>query len=171
MAGENSTPAKRPYTQRENRLRSEFLAAAYPGARILINPRLGAEAIDVGSAAAGGRPARGSQVSQMYADAAIVLPNQVLLWEFKIVLDGRAVGQLLEYADAWPDSPDYNQYRNLPVSLHICATAARRSALRVAKRLGIEVVFYAPAWAVQMAESWYPQLSRPIVGGSYSESG
>lgn len=171
MADEVASPPRRQYTQRETRLRSEYLALAYPHARILINPRLGPAHLDVGASLPADVSPKILQGTQMYADAAIVLPGEVMLWEFKIVLDGRAIGQLLEYADSWADSPDYNELRGMPVSLHICTAAARRTAMNLARRNNIDVVLYSPAWAMEMIAGWYFNLSRPIQGGSARVTG
>lgn len=160
--------AARLYQARERRLLSEYLAIARPGARIVLNARLGPQAFRVGGTVPAGVDPRIFSNTQMYADAAVIKAGAVELWEAKAVLDGRAIGQLLEYQLALAQSPDYVEFRSLPATLHIVAAVARPTALALADKLGIEVKLYAPAWITADFANWYANTQSPIAPASAS---
>ena len=158
--------AGRKNAQRERRLLSEYLAIARPKQRVIFNARLGPVALQSPGALPVGIPPQVFSNSQMYSDAVVVGDGYVEIWEAKGVMDGRAIGQLLEYELALRQSPDFVEFRNEPAKLEIVCAVARPTAVALAKQLNIEVHFYAPAWIVQDFASWYTNLQQPILAAS-----
>ena len=111
------------------------------------------------------------QNTRMYADAAVETDTGVEVWEAKAVLTGAGIGQLMEYAIAWPESPDDHEFAGMATTLKIVTAVARPTALRLAASVGIEVHIYTPAWIVAEFEAWYTHLARPIAGASASVAG
>jgi hypothetical protein len=107
----------------------------------------------------------------MYADAVVIFPDRAELYEGKIVLDGRGIGQIMEYRLAWPSSPDNLTYSRLPLSLHIVAATARSTALALAASQGIQVHLFTPQWVIDMWSSWYGNQSQPIQPASAAITG
>jgi hypothetical protein len=156
----------RQYTQRETRLLSEYLALTRANQRKILNPKLGPQTWQIATNSGAAASSQLQSPTMMYADAAVLYPDHVELWEAKIVLDGRAIGQLLEYQLALPQSPESVSFRSLPSELHIVAAAARPTALQLCAQVGITVHMYTPAWALEDFASWYQNLTKPIVGAS-----
>ena|SRR5216684_2759349 len=152
----------RVYTQRERRLLSEWLALYKAGARIIVNPRLGSAPIRTAAPAGSANPSQIQQNAMMYADAVVIYPDRAELYEAKIFLDGRAIGQLLEYQVALPASPDFIEWRGLPLTLHVVAATARATTLTLCDRLRIAVHLYTPGWVVENFAAWFGAQSRPL---------
>ena len=161
----------RQYTSRERRLLSEFLALHRAKNRKILNFRLGAQAFRTGAPMPAGVPEAAYQNTRMYSDAAVENNGIVELWEAKAVLTGAGIGQLMEYAIAWPESPDDHEFAGMATTLKIVTAVARPTALRLAASVGIEVHIYTPAWIVAEFEQWYTHLARPIAGASASVAG
>lgn len=163
--------ANRPYQQREKRLLAEFIALNRPANRVIFNFRLGPQAFRTAGPLPSNIPKNFFDNTRMYADAAVVFPAYVELWEAKAVLDGRAIGQLLEYQLAWPGSPDDPGLAHMETRLRIVTAVARPTAMRLAASLNIEVHLFTPAWIVAEFEQWYLNVTRPIAPSSATVSG
>ena len=142
----------RTYTPRTSRLLSEYLAANYPSAQViqemhLTLPNPGAVA------RAGGRvsPLFGSTILG-YADAAVILPGEVQLWEAKDAISGAAMGQLEQYARWWPEAYESTQFPNRQLTLHLLAANDNPVLRAVAQGKGISVVVYKPGWYDQSVQ-------------------
>jgi hypothetical protein len=143
----------RTYTPRTSRLLSEYLAHTYPTARVVQEmhiTRPNPEAI----AKAGGKvsPLFGSTILG-YADAAVILPAEVQLWEAKDAPSGAAIGQLLQYGRWWPTSYEGSQNSTRVLTLHLLVATDRPEISAAARADGIEVVVYAPAWFATSIEA------------------
>lgn len=82
-----------------------------------------------------------------WADARVVANQEVWLVEAKIVGTGGGYGQLLDYANEYPASADYQLFaprRIVPILL--CAFERPRSAALFSP-LGIRTVIFTPSWA------------------------
>ena len=81
-----------------------------------------------------------------YVDAAVILPDKVILVEAKIVLQQGARDALQAYAKLWPSTPEYKLYSKLPVKLLIVAAVIDPIFKQMAEADGIQVVQYSPPW-------------------------
>lgn len=153
----------RTYIPRTSRLLSEYLAKAYPQAKIIQEARLIAP--DPEAKAKYGPAVHRNFGGTLlgYPDAVVILPNEVQIWEAKIFADGGAIGQLEGYGAGWPQSTLGADYVGRPVTLHLLATRSNSLYDQVAAEKGITVVIYAPAWflASQMSTEEY-QAQRKI---------
>jgi hypothetical protein len=154
----------REYAQRERRLIVEFLAGYAPAIKPIYNARLGPYPPSFAQKLTSTGALQQISPSQKYADAALIYPDHVELWEAKINLNGEAIGQLLVYRRAWPQTPEYAGEANKPVTLHIVAGYADPLAIAEAQAQGISVTLYTPQWLQQMAQNWPAASSQPIVG-------
>lgn len=161
----------RTYTPRTTRLLSEYLALTYPNAKVIQELHLTAvNAAAVAAAGAGVSPRFGSTIMG-YADAAVILPGRVLLWEAKDRPTASGVGQLVGYGQLWRLSHESTLYPDSALSLHLLVAHDVPNLSASARVQGIEVVVYDPAWyeessaesernsAVRRAEA----LAQPIL--------
>jgi len=162
----SSSTGNRGYVNREIRLLSEFFGYRYRTAHWQLRVRLGSQTLAGPGVIEPGKNVPQAIVTQMWADGVVYLPTETQIWEAKVVLTGSAIGQLLEYRQAWPASPGLPPSASTNVTLHTVAARARQAAVDVAKQWGIEVALYAPAWLLADAAAWDTYLSKPILPAS-----
>jgi hypothetical protein len=93
-----------------------------------------------------GRAVRAYRPYRPECDAAIITADEVIVIEGKImkVLDGLA--KLPIYRMLIPESPEFYEYRNLPVRAVLVTPKEPQWEKRVAKEFDIEVVIFTPDW-------------------------
>jgi hypothetical protein len=88
-----------------------------------------------------------------WADARVVTGLDVWIVEAKIVAKGSAYGEVLDYADQYPASADYQQYRPLRIRPVVLAAFTRDRCTRYFERLGVMTITFTPSWAAQALAS------------------
>ena len=82
-----------------------------------------------------------------WADMRIFTGAEVWIVEAKIVATGAAYGQLLDYADEYPLSADYREFKPAPiVPIVLCAFERVRTAA-LFQRFGARTILFTPSWA------------------------
>lgn len=109
--------ASRPYTQKEWRLLSWWLALKHPNADITLNPRLGAP---VQRPAVPYEPTSQEPVSrvfQRYADAILIESGEPTIVEAKLEPDPGIFSQLIHYARKFRIDPAWASFSNRELAL------------------------------------------------------
>lgn len=159
--------ANRPYTLREKRLVAEFLAAKYPHAVTIQEPRLGppaplapgVPATNFNNAIAGN--ARG------YADALVIEPLTLTLVEGKIEPDVTSIAQLYLYSLLLPLTPELSQYKGRKVRTLAVWGMPQAVLSKVAEKFGVEVVVFTPPWVRADLQEKYANKLRMTSPGWY----
>lgn len=152
--------ANRSYTLREKRLVAEFLAAKYPHAITIQEPRLGPPAplaagipaTNFNNAIAGN--ARG------FADALIIEPQTLTLVEGKVEPDVTSIAQLYLYSLLLPLTPELSQYKGRKVRSLAVWGMPEPVLSKVAAKFGVEVVVFSPAWVQEDLRAKYANKLR-----------
>ena len=81
--------------------------------------------------------ARAFKVIQGYADLVFIDDGKVNIVEFKTRDFKGAVGQLLSYRQEFGKTPEFEPYRNMPISLVLVASRRDETTIELAKSEGI----------------------------------
>lgn len=86
-----------------------------------------------------------------WADARVYTGSEVWLIEGKLVATGGAYGQLMDYANEYPDSRDYEQFAPAPIVGIVLTMAARRQTSNLFQMQGIRTVVFQPSFPLSQA--------------------
>jgi hypothetical protein len=79
------------------------------------------------------------------------MPDHMLIIEGKMKCKPDVVSQLQNYRDLFPDTPDFDKYKNEPIKLKVVAAMMDEKTKEFIERNGIEVEIYRPS----NFEEWY----------------
>lgn len=136
----------RTYTPRTTRLLAEYLAVTYPHAKVFQEMHLTRVNPAAVAAAGKGVSPRFGGVTMGFADAAVILPLEVGLWEAKDRLTQAGISQLASYGLLWPLSYESTLYPGSLLTLHLLCANDDSTMHENAVNQGVSVVVYAPAW-------------------------
>lgn len=140
-------PPRRDWTPRETRLVAEYVARAFPDARVILHPRLGPPLprSDLGRFSEDEARAVG-HVLRRYADAIVVERDRLLVVEAKIILEPGVISQLLLYLELVKTTPELEQFRGRPLQGLIVCSVLDEATVALAARSGLRVVTWRPPW-------------------------
>jgi len=90
--------------------------------------------------------------SRPEADAIVYLPDRLILIEGKIFKVREGLGALRMYRDLLPDTPEFDEFRALPIRAELLCVQPLPWVLQAAEKADIAIVRYAPDWLVQIWE-------------------
>jgi len=93
-----------------------------------------------------GEDPRAFQKWRSYADAIVILRDRIVLIEAKIHDLRRGVGDLLDYAAIFWDTPEMAAYRDKRLELLLVIPVPDYRTLESAKRHKVAVDIYCPSW-------------------------
>ena len=105
-------------------------------------------------------PVPGGQDNPLYyklrrwADIIISMPDHISLIEVKMLAKPDVVGQLLNYAVLFPQTPMFEKYWSLPVKLKVVCSLTDEVTKKVIESQGIEVEI----WKASNFDAWYEQV-------------
>ena len=105
-------------------------------------------------------PVPGGQDNPLYyklrrwADIIIRMPDHISLIEVKMLAKPDVVGQLLNYAVLFPQTPMFEKYWSLPVKLKVVCSLTDEVTKKFIESQGIEVEI----WKASNFDAWYEQV-------------
>ena len=144
----------------ETRLLSEYLAARWSAARVLIQPRLGLLQPEGESKNLTWAELRLLGVWRRYPDAVCILPRRVTIIEATLKPDPSKISLVQLYRDLWLTTEEYAEFRSRPVDLLLVWTLPDTATEALARRQGIGVEIYRPAWVDEWLLSLTPRGRR-----------
>ena len=149
-----------PIDLRESRLLSEYLALKYPGARVVLQPRLGAVPAHLQDAGLSSSELRMLGVWRRYPDAVILEPNLVTVVEACLKPDPGKISIIELYASLFPQTVEFEQFRSLPVSMLLVWAVPDEAVAAMARQRGIRVDIFQPTWVLDWLETLYARHRR-----------
>ena len=157
----------RPWEARELRMTVDYLIQAHPEAKHMTRVRVGPLPSGAEAAAEEGISPRMYIPVLHWADGVALYPDHIVLLEVKVKLHSDALGQILTNLDLFPDTPEFNDRRDLPISPEVVYAYPDRETLRMLDRHGIRAVRFRPdyieAYYVEQLQKVYEP--RPKVPG------
>lgn len=138
------------YTQIEERMMSEYVAANLRGAKTWVHVRLGMPpGLKIGDP--NWQYQRALKTPMLLeADLIYVQDNTLVVCEFKVRRFQEAIGKLLQYALLIPETPDFQGWKPENIRLKVVFGRPDSLAQDLAARLGIEVEQFEPPWLQEM---------------------
>ncbi len=161
----------RGYTQREGRLVTEWVTAAFPQAHVAYRVRLGAFDPSLADTALTDAQLRALGVFRRYVDALVLERDRVHLVEGKILSRPGALEQLELYARLFPLTPAYQAYRDLPLVQHLVVAVRDPVVEGMARERGVLFHEYHPAWVDEYLQQLRPRDRSPSLSGGLFEEG
>jgi hypothetical protein len=153
----------------EPRLVTEYVTATWPDATVLYDVQVGPVPTELAEKYGEAQAARIARTARPRADAIIVLPEEIILLEGKIMDVNQGLGMLYLYKLALPQTPELQQYLTFvitspvgnltdphgsdmrvirkPIRMILVAANPPEWATTICEHTDIEVVEYCPAWA------------------------
>jgi hypothetical protein len=101
-----------------------------------------------------------------WADARVVTPSEVWLVEGKLVATGCAYGQVLDYANQYPQSADYQQFAPRAIVPIVVCQASRARAAALFASYGVRTVVFAPTFTLAHSLQKLFPAAAPLPPGS-----
>ena len=150
----------RRWNPREMRLVSEYLAENYPHAVTMQRVRLGTvpeELIIPGMEEA---EIRMLTVYKRYADALVILPDELILIEAAILPDLGDISKLLAYEILLYNTPELKEYLDRPVTKQLVYAIRDDLIVMLAHRSGIVPVQFSPPWIKDYLKELYGYVQK-----------
>lgn len=138
----------RLWQPRESRLLSEWIQKTYPENKVMYRVRLGPYPGWAQKMIEEGVPSELYKIYQRWADAIIILQNEVILVEAKIKANPSVIGQIILYATLLPKTPELSSIKDMPIRKLILTALRDPDVEELAKTFGIEIAVYAPTWVI-----------------------
>lgn len=158
----------------EKRLLEEWIAAKYPQAQTMLNLRLGPTQKHLVNVEVTPQLEAMLRVSNWYADAVILLPNELLVIEAKVDPLPEAVGQTLFYSRLIYRTPGLESVNPALIVPVVLFGEDDSEVSTFARQLGCRVEIYTPAWIAdylvqrQFRRRGISQVSTPGAAGETS---
>lgn len=149
-----------PIALNETRFLSEYLAARWSGARILLQPRVGLINPEGESKNLSWAELRMLGVWRRYPDAVCITPRRVTIIEATLKPDPSKISLIQLYRELWLTTEDYVEFRSLPVDLLLVWTLPDTATEALAHRSGVAVEVWRPAWVDDWLQSLTPRARR-----------
>lgn len=138
----------------ETRLLMDYLAATYPGVPWMTNIRVGpldphVPRIGLSDAA---RKLMGN--FRRYADAVVPLHDSLIVIETTITKAVQKIGQLIEYVDLVPQTPELAAYAGWPVIGELVSAIPDPRAQALCGKMGLRFVVFEPEWLDQFLAAY-----------------
>jgi len=127
----------------ETKFLQEWVDATYPNSFRKYRQRLG-RPVQLGNIGSADNPF--AKNYRLWADAVIILPDKVILVEAKIYRRRDGVAQLKDYAKLFPETPELQGFKNLPLELVLVIPVKDPTVESFAEGTGIKVVVFEPSF-------------------------
>jgi len=160
----SKNPNKRNWEPREQRLVSEFVARFYPDHESRTHAHLGATPPRFKGRWSTDKDAKHLGVFRRWADALVFLPDKIILIEGKILPQPGVISQLKLYAELLPSTPELAEHKNKPIEMVLVCAIEDKLISQLAKREGIHVRIFRPAWIDEYMKIVHPWERTPGLG-------
>ena len=127
--------------RRESRLINEWMAEYHLGVPQWKHPRVGPYP--------GREPEKLKGVKRGWVDIIFKENNIIYLVEAKMRPTAAAAGQLLEYARLFPLTPEFSEFKDLPIRMIFLTTSEDEITRATCESLDVEYVVFRPPWVEQ----------------------
>ncbi len=143
------------------RLIGEWMTRAHPGATVVMRARVGGPDPELKAEGLTDAELRALGVFRRWADAIVLEPGLVHIYEAKIRLSPGALEQLRLYDRLFPLTPEYEAYKDLPRELHLVYAIEDPAIVALAREYGIKAHLFRPAWIDEYLNQLSPRHTRP----------
>ena len=150
----------RKWQPREMQMVSEYLVKFYPAAPFRTRVRLGQlhpslqpELLDSADAAFAG-------VGRRWADALVILKDQLILIEAAILADPGDISKLILYKSLLPHTPELSEYINYNIEMQLVYAIEDPLIVTLARASGIKPVFFQPDWIAEYIKTLMPSKQK-----------
>lgn len=151
---------------REARYVREWVEQEWPEQSARRNVRLGALESGLAGESLSAAEMRANGVFRRYADAVVIDLEGVHIIEGKLHQRAGAIEQLTLYARLFPLTPEFSEFRDLPIIKHLVWAVRDTVIESLAREQGIRVHFFAPPWVRDyLGEIAARKTSNPRTGG------
>ena len=133
--------------QREIQLLAEWLTTLPSNFQTKTHVRVGSEQLVYQGIQLTPSRARAFEVWSDWADARVYTGVELWLVEAKIVGTAGAYGQVLDYADEYPDSADGLLFAGVPIVPLVLVAYEKPRTRNLFAGMGVRTVVFTPAWA------------------------
>lgn len=150
----------------ETRLLMDYLAATYPGVPWMTNIRVGPLDPHIPRAGLSDAAIKLMGNFRRYADAVVITEGRVVVVETTIQKAVQKVGQLLEYLDLVPLTPELAEHSGKPLSGVLVSAIPDPRAQALCGKVGLHFVVFEPSWLAQFLAVYRGGFRRaPLSGG------
>jgi hypothetical protein len=166
MTPEGIPDGPRRRTNASTKLLHEWAQIRYPQVQPIYELRLGPTAKHLVGVAVSPELEAMLRVSNWYADAVFLLPNELLVVESKVDPDPAAIGQVLFYRRLMFETPALAGKTHLPVAAAVLFAEDDEVITPFARDLGVRVEIYTPQWiADYLVQRQFRRRLSPPPGG------
>ena len=130
----------------EMRMLGEYIAREYPQATVFLRLRLGVIQPVGNHGDLDPAELRFLSALARYADAVVILPQEIVIVEAKMRSEPGAIAQLGLYARLAPMTPDLQPYLNRPIVKELVCSVPDPVVDLLARESEVRVKVYAPSW-------------------------
>ncbi len=149
------------FTYGETRMLTEYLAFQYPEARVWERMRLGPLEAVGGAEGWTEEELAMSGVFRRWADAVVLLEDELVIVEAKMRSAPDGVAQLLLYRDLAQLTPELAPYLGRPLVLELVVAVEDPAVSRLCAQQGVRQRVYRPDWLAQWSSSRHRREARP----------
>lgn len=131
---------------------SQYIAETWPNVKVQPRCPLGPIPKDVEKAYGAEKGARVFRPWRPEVDALVFAPKELILIEAKISKPMDGLSKLPVYKAMVPDTPELKEFSRLPVKMQLLLVQPLPWVIEAARRVGVEIVNYAPKWVVEIWE-------------------
>ena len=157
-------PGKRDWQPREQRLVAEFIARFYSDYDSKTHVHLGSTPPRLRGKFISDEAARLVGVFRRWADALVFLPDRIVLIEGKILPRPGVISQLNLYEELLPKTPELAEHIGKPIEKVLVAAINDPVVTELARREGIRVQIFRPAWIDEYLKILHPWERTPGQG-------
>lgn len=145
---------------------SEYLAARYPGARWLLNAKLGGDLPPRTGMDLTESERRMLQVYKRYADAVVITTTEIVVIEATILNSLHKVGPLLQYVALVPHTPSLREYLPRRIRGELVTAVPDAVAEHIARRQNLDYVTFSPPWLSEFFAIYPGRVRRAPAPGT-----
>jgi len=157
----SESPKKRDWQPREQRLVAEFIAQFYPDYDSRTHVHLGSTPPRLLGRYSTNEDARLTGVFRRWADGLVFMPDRLVLIEGKILPQPGVISQLKLYAELLPKTPELAEHKDKPIEQVIVCAIEDKLISELARREGIRVQIFRPAWIDEYMQIVHPWERTP----------
>lgn len=138
----------------------DYLADRYPGRRWWTNVRVGPIDPHVPRPDLSEAQRKLMGAFRRYADAVVLDGDTLVIVETTIFKAVEKIGPLLEYARLLPQTPEFAEWRGLPIRAELVSPIPDQRAAELAGQVGITFVTWEPPWLDEVLEQYGRRFRR-----------
>lgn len=154
----------RDWQPREQRLVAEFIARFYPKDESRTHFPLGSAPPRFKGMYKSDADRRLTGVFRRWADALVLMPDRIVLIEGKILPQPGVISQLNLYAELIPKTVELREHKDKPIDKVLVCAIEDRLISELARREGIQVRIFHPAWVDKYMLILHPWEKTPGLG-------